>query len=422
MVSVVPKICNCGNKFSEKFKVDKIELTGNYKTKDYIILRELIIKEGDIVTPGEIERDRLRILNTRLFERVQVRKKVVNGKNILEFQLTERLYVLPVPVLKINDKDWNKISYGGSLAHNNFRGRAEKINATIWKGYNPGYILSFFNPWIAGNKKILLRANLFNIKKRTKSILFNKYNEYRTGFYFGFGKRFGLYLWTNLSLGYEKISVSRKFKGGVFSKTGSDNFFNSYFEVIFDNRDLRKYPGKGWNNLFWISRTEYFNGNHNFFKFGFSISKFTRIKKGCIFAFNLFSTISSGKLPSYSREYFGYERRIRGHYYSKLEGDNLWGGILELRFPFGKLKYINWQGAPVFKKYFRNLEFGINGEIFADFGSTWSNSDRIFNVPIYKGFGAGINFRLPYDSFLRFDIAVNEKKNIEFLILEGISF
>jgi len=406
----------------ESFKVDKIELTGNFKTKDYIVHRELILKVGDTVSPEEIERDRLRILNTKLFERVRTVRKEINGENILEFRLTERLYVLPMPVFKINEKDWSKISYGASITHNNFRGRAERIAGIIWRGYDPAYIINFHNPWIAGKKKILLKANCFHIKKRSKSIEYNRFTENRTGIYGGVGKRFGLFLWTNFNLGIENISTSRRLKGGAFSETGSDRFFNGYFEIVYDNRDLRKYPRSGWYNSCWFSKTRYIGGNHDFLKYGFYISTFKALRENVIFAFNLFSTLSSGRLPSYSKEYFGYDRRIRGHYFSKLEGDNLWGNIIELRLPLFSPQYLTWESAPVLGKYFKNLEFGMGCHFFIDSGSIWSRSDNFFEVPLYKGYGAGLHFRLPYDGFIRVDFAVNEKRKLEILIIENLAF
>jgi len=407
----------------EKFRVDRIEITGNYKTKDYIILRELILKPGDFVTPREIERDRLRILNTKLFERVNAEKKIVNGLNVLEFQVTERLYILPFPVFKINEKDWTKISYGMSLTHNNFRGMSEVLSATVWRGYDPGYMFRFFNPWVAGEKKILLRANVFKIRKRSRLLHHEEFDENRTGVYGGTGKRFGLYLWTNLMVGYEQVSASKELvdPGGV-TPEGTGKYLNGYCEIIYDNRDLRKYPSRGWYTMFWFSATNYLTCSHDYSKFGFNVSTFKKIRENIIFGFNVYSTMSSGKLSIYSKEHFGYERRIRGHYFNKYEGENLWGSILELRIPIIEPRYITWKDAPLLKKYFKNLEFGLGIHFFMDSGSIWSHPDTPFDSPVLKGVGAGLDFRLPYDGFLRVDVAVNEEYRPQVIITEGMAF
>jgi outer membrane protein assembly factor BamA len=61
---------------SENYKIKKIEIIGNKRTKKDIILRELSVKENDLMDKNTIlkivEEDRRKLINTNLFNEVDI--------------------------------------------------------------------------------------------------------------------------------------------------------------------------------------------------------------------------------------------------------------------------------------------------------------------------------------------------------------
>ena len=69
--------------------IEKIVLSGNTKTKDYVVFRELNIKEGDIINKTKLSDDIQKIYNLGYFEEVNVLPKPTGkpGRLILELQV-----------------------------------------------------------------------------------------------------------------------------------------------------------------------------------------------------------------------------------------------------------------------------------------------------------------------------------------------
>src|SRR5687768_17622626 len=83
--------------------VNRIFIIGNRITRDQIILRELSLKKGDIVystdIPGILDKDKKKLVNTRLFNKVEIRTMEAGaGKIDILIDLNERWYTFPAPV------------------------------------------------------------------------------------------------------------------------------------------------------------------------------------------------------------------------------------------------------------------------------------------------------------------------------------
>ena len=96
----------------QKMPVDRIDITGNSKTKDYIILRELPFVKGDSLeskqlSPAIIQAKQL-LMNTQLFVDVQIDTLVNDGQWQIRIQVKERWYLLPLPYFKLVDRNFNQ--------------------------------------------------------------------------------------------------------------------------------------------------------------------------------------------------------------------------------------------------------------------------------------------------------------------------
>jgi len=132
------------------FEVGEIDVKGNFKTKDYIIYRELPFQSGDSVNLTELvkafEVSRQQLMNTRLFNEVVISLKNFHGHIVnIQIEVKERWYVFPLPYLRPVDRnlaEWAKqgygvdrVNYGFKFTYYNFTGRNDKLRIWLTTGY-----------------------------------------------------------------------------------------------------------------------------------------------------------------------------------------------------------------------------------------------------------------------------------------------
>lgn len=144
------------------FVIGNIIVTGNKKTKKYILERELSFKPGDtvllsdLVTSFQLAHDRL--FNTRLFNEVVIFLKGFRGYLVdIEIDVKERWYIFPLPYFKPVDRNltaWaqknynlDRVNYGAKFTHHNFTGRNDNLTAWLITGYARQIELYYNQPY-----------------------------------------------------------------------------------------------------------------------------------------------------------------------------------------------------------------------------------------------------------------------------------
>ncbi len=144
------------------FTIGKITISGNRKTRGYIITRELPFVSGDtislqkLVNSFQAARDRL--INTHLFNDVVIYLKGTRGYVAdIGIDVKERWYIFPLPYFKPVDRNlsaWaqrnyalDRVNYGGKFAHHNFTGRNDNLTAWLITGYTRQFELYYNQPY-----------------------------------------------------------------------------------------------------------------------------------------------------------------------------------------------------------------------------------------------------------------------------------
>ncbi|MBS1640953.1 MAG: hypothetical protein JST94_00410 [Bacteroidetes bacterium] len=153
------------NNFSsdKQLVIGGINISGNKKTKPYIILREATFKVGDTLSlqslTEKIQRSKEYIYNTTLFVDDSVYVSSVRHDSVfINIIVKERWYFFPLPYLRPVDRNINqwlaegagldRINYGIKLTHNNFSGQNDKLNIWFITGYNQQVSLRYNLPFI----------------------------------------------------------------------------------------------------------------------------------------------------------------------------------------------------------------------------------------------------------------------------------
>ncbi len=407
----------------EARRIRLILVQGNEKTKQDIILREMKLTQGGLLDYEELERDRLRIQNLGIFNRVEIDIVPTDTGAILVVSVSEMWYIFPYPIVFRNERDWSRISVGAGLLYTNFRGRREVIDFSGWLGFNPAIRLSYSNPWILGKAKLYTRASVFarRVRNRSFTVADSVVNENQLGFKWTVGKRFGHFIYFDLNVGYRRLTLSESGQGTTLSSSGKDNLPHFGFSFKYDSRDLWEYPHKGRFLNLWATKTGTPTGTINYLRYGFDLRKYVPIGATTL-AFRTAANLSRGTIPVYEKVHFGFSTRIRGHFREKRSGDHLLLGSAEFRFPIVPITYHDWAPFQGMGQYGANLRFGVSGGIFIDTGNVWFRGNDFDSGDFNSGWGAGMHVFLPYNGLVRFEYGFDEEWNGQFIVDALVSF
>lgn len=107
--------------------IAQIRFAGNDRTRDRVMLQEMLVHVGDPADPALIERSRQAIMDLELFKSVRADLLPHPDGRTLLITVDEKYYTLPLPVLGRNaDGD---ITYGVELRMDNLRGMNQELKA-----------------------------------------------------------------------------------------------------------------------------------------------------------------------------------------------------------------------------------------------------------------------------------------------------
>ncbi|MCA9731620.1 MAG: BamA/TamA family outer membrane protein [Deferribacteres bacterium] len=430
---------------SQNYYISEITIHGNKKTRPKVILREMRTQVGDSVSTDDLNYDARRVESLGLFSRVEFLLEEKDEGTALLIDVTEQWYLFPWPLFYFNDREykWDKASYGMSLLHTNFRGNAEMLSIAGWLGYNPGAYLLYSIPAIKGNKNYFLSTQFFYYRLRSKSfeLLQEEIDEKQVGGSIALGYRINLENSVQLAAGYSRIKYDPPLMGQTLHPAGRDNLPTLSLTYIRNTRDLAWYPSRGSFLSATYQKIGFWNDAYIDYRQILIESRVYRsIYKDVILAGRASLLLSDGQIPPYGRAYFGYIYRIRGRFSERYEGENRILSSLELRFPILPVRYFQIEESTL-GNYGRNLKFGISGSLFLDLGSLWIQEanvdlyrDRVFAISSgafgiqtrpdkwLHGFGAGLNFHVPYVNIIRFELGFNQDFDTEFIFDAQVAF
>lgn len=401
--------------------VRSIVITGNEKTKDFVILREMSIKVGDTLRDAAMLRDQDRIYSLRLFNRVRVGSSVQSDSATVYVDVNERWYWFPFPIIGFRDRDFAKFYYGAGIAHQNFRGRGEKIFASFALGYDQWLSLHYENPKLTDDDDIFLQFSGRYGKYPNLSLLTGTYDQYYYSTSVSLGKRYGLYQTISGTIGYDILQVSSPGAGRTLSSNGRDAYADVGFQYTYDRRNIREYTTQGSLLSVGILKSGFGGSQVNITTMYGDVRQFVAINDEATVGARTFVTYSAGGIvPVYRHVYYGYAERLRGYFRDIWEGENIAGGNAEVRIAILKSRYLRLPSVPI--PEFSVLRYGLYLGIFADGGKVWYRDDTFPGKNWRSGYGAGLHFLLPYSLVVRTEYAYNDLGRGQFIVDLGASF
>lgn len=436
--------------------IQHINIIGNQRTKERIIFRELDISNGDSIKVGEIETrldlNRRKLVNTNLFITVELKfRRASENKIDIDVKLLEQWYVMGYPVFQIIDRnyaewlergaDFKRTTYGIDFLHNNFRGRAEKLNLRAESGFVQRVDFGYRIPYIDKAQKTGIGFNLSY--STTKNLAFKSLND--TLFFLrnqsdalrkrfsaavNIRKRFGFYDNHVAELRYNSGSIadtiSRLNPDYFLNNRTSQQFFQFTYFYGYDFRDNVAYPLRGRRFEFGVTKLGLLASDDiNQLDLAAGYYWFKPLSKKFFYGLTLKAKISfPEKQPFNNTRGLGYGGDlVRG--YELYVVDGVSHGLVR-----NNLKY-ELLNSKIFLKFlkikqFNTIPIGIYPNVFFDYGYvnnplTSENKSKLANRFLYGG-GAGIDVVTYYNMVIRLTYVVNDRKQTNFVFGIGREF
>ncbi|RMF57510.1 MAG: hypothetical protein D6748_10975 [Calditrichaeota bacterium] len=400
-------------------KIDSVIIVGNEKTKDEVILREIPFTFPDSLTLEDLQVIQNRISNLLLFNRVELKLIPAGERNYLMVEVTEMWYIYPVPIFFLNDKEWDRISYGFQLTHLNFRGMNELLSIGGWLGYNPAFFLTYQNPWVGKKKRYILGVRLFT------KLVANRFFDFDERHLYGnvtLGKRFDLHRSIMTTFSLRRIVLPPEFQQYSVSGNGTDLIPKITLTYKLDYRDLIEYPRSGYYFEWIISRSGFTKNQPRFWRFDLDNRAYFKLTPTLSIGGRNLTRLNKGELPIYDRIFIGYMNRIRGYFDTRMTAKNLMLNSVELRWSILPIRYLSVKSDNFFRHFLHNLKYGISLGAFIDSGIAWDSAPQLNLKNHNTGYGLGIHIHLPFIYLIRIERAWNDQGRGEWIIDSWVTF
>ena len=376
--------------------VERINITGNTRSEDRILRREIPFVEGDLFTLQKMQRARQRLINLGYFDMVNVTTQPGTDKTriIVNVEVTER----PTGIFSIGGGFSSVDSFVGTLdvSQNNFLGRGWVLSLRIRAGANSQQgIISFTEPWLF-DRPLSAGFDVFNIKRQ-----FTEYDYDSLGGTVRLSHPFEEYWrWqTAYRLTSDEISDVRDTNDPLLrDEIGTRVTSAVTLGLTRDSRDAVALPTKGGFTVFTVDFAG-LGGDTRFVKAIASTSYFYPMWYGHVLSGRAEAGYGFGwsddPLPVFERFYLGGPNSIRSFKARRIspvdDAGTRIGGTSEV---LGNVEYI----VP--------LPFNFRLAGFVDVGNVYGFKTKFDITDTREAAGAGVRWQSPFGP-IRVDYGIN---------------
>lgn len=429
--------------------VQLIEIVGNKKTQERIVLRELTFAQGDTLMASELENhqenSKNNLFNTTLFNFTSVELKDSLGVLFAKVTLQERWYLWPEVIVKFQERnfaEWwknkylSRIDLGLHINQYNFRGLNQTLSANGNIGFTERVGFQYNVPYL--NKKMTngfkfaanygtqnevfvgIEKNEMQFLKNDSNPIYSRFNvqfEYfiRKGFY---QTQFFNAEWVQQRASDSLTSYSNEFFGN--RESFLRYAFLSY-RYRFDKRFSQNYPLRGY---FFDFKFDQF-GLGDLDQSGLSVTRlnssyryYKKLFPKQYWAVGAFTNVYlTDNVPFNFQSGLGFENYVRGY-----ESYVLFGNVSFLvknNYKVELLKPRNFT-LPFIKRFkkFSKTYLGVYWNNYIDVGYVNNNNPMGNNLTnkLLVGLGTGLDWITYYDLVIRTEYSANQLGEFRFNI------
>lgn len=398
--------------------VRRINITGNTKTKDEVVRREIRQMENGWLSTDKVSQSRTRLNRLGFFDSVNVETPPVTGTNDLvdvNYNISERPTGQVTAGLGFSDTQGVILNFG--LSQDNFVGTGKRVAINIDNSeVTQRYSLNINNPYYTldgVSRGFTVYSRKIDTRKTTN------FSNYITNS-FGGNINYGIPLtenqFMNFSLGYEDTELVVGTQA-VLSITDFIGENGSKFDTYtvssawqFDNRDRSLFATKG-NKTRISTEVAVPGGDLEYYKFGFETRHFFTVWSNWTIVANLELATGNGygntkSLPPYKNYYVGGSRSVRGYNSGSIGSLATKEGTLSI----GGSSRILSNLELVLPSASENTSSGFRFSVFLDSGYVYTKQDKFELGDMRSSYGVSAIWLAPI-GILRFSLAsaIDEK-------------
>lgn len=370
------------------YHIGRISISGNTKTRDKVIRREIRLDEGDVFNKKLLKRSFQRINNLNFFESVDISPvpRAEEQKIDLNVDVKEKL----TGMLSVGGgySSIDKFMVTAEITQTNLFGKGLFLKLkTDLSSRRSNYSVTLTDPWFM-DKPISASVSVYN--ERTEYL---DYDKKATGGSIGFGKEFSEYVGGKISYNIEQAeitNISEDASSLIRDQEGQKLTSSISPSLWRDTRDNYLDPTTGSRNALYTTVAGLGGDNYFVKTLVDSLWYYPAYLKTVLSLRGRFgyATGYAGKeLPLYERFYVGGINTIRGLGFGEggprnEEGEKIGGNLemianAELIFPIVE-------------------EVKLKGVLFFDYGGAFDKDDEISFRDMRETAGAGIRWMSPF--------------------------
>ena len=375
----------------DKFKINLVNITGNTRTRDKVIRREVLINEDDDYSYTEIKASRERINRRGFFESVEIDEKPAKDKpNYLDLNVKVEEKATGYFSIAGGYSSVETLLLGVNIQENNLFGYGKSLGASASVGgLSKNFFVNYVDPYFLDTS---YQLGLVAFKRLYDYI---DYDKDSWGGRVKFGKSLNYWTFANIAYRYEDITIDDlKLAANEIFQTGNDRISSLNLGILYDTRDNFVDPTRGVTTGFNVEESnKVFGANLYFTKYTANLSKYYEIKRNHTLGYTLegafinFRDVENRYVVG-ERFYLGGPGNLRGYKHARVSPRRYLtnGDFVRIggnKYVYSSLEYL----------YPIAIETGLKGILFVDVGETYDETKNIDYNPIDMRKDAGFGFR-----------------------------
>ncbi|MBI4655058.1 MAG: outer membrane protein assembly factor BamA [Nitrospirae bacterium] len=371
----------------DMFRIGRIEITGNTKTRDKVIRREMRLDEGDIFNKKLLKRSYQRIANLNYFESVDLTPEPHIDEKLIDVNVRVKEKLTGMLSIGGGYSSVDKFMVMGEIQQANLFGKGLYLKFRAdFSSRRKNYTLTLRDPWFM-DKPISASFSIYN-----EVFQYPDYDKDSSGASIGFGKEITEYVGANVIYNFEQVeisNVSATASSLIKEQVGKKTTSSISPSIWKDTRDNYLDPTTGSRHAIYTTFAGL--GGDNYFVKGVVDSSWYlpaiwNTTFGLRGRFGYATGFAGKEIPLYERFYVGGINTVRGLGFG--EGgprnaeDEKIGGNKELIF---NAEYI----FPIEK------DIKLKGVLFLDAGRAFDNTENLSIAELRRTAGFGFRWMSP---------------------------
>jgi outer membrane protein insertion porin family len=406
----------------EKVYIDRISISGNTKSRDKVLRRELKLAEGDLYSSTGLKKSKQGLMNTGFFEEANLSTVKGSADNRLNLNV------------EVKEKSTGTFSVGagyssldgligqGSVSQTNFLGLGLKANVSASIGgksqtYNLGLTDPYFldSRWTVGADVYRTERDYIDFSRRVTG------GDIKAGYPLTDTiNTFWVYKYEikdiyNESSAFQSLVASK----AVLTPEASSTTSSLFISLTRNTTDYRLDPSSGMMNTV-SAEFAGLGGTNKFARYLAETTQFVPVKWGTVFSLRgtlgYIQKVSSKEVPIDERFYLGGISSLRGYGGRTVSPFTPVTNANNSGIKFDNISYTGGNKEAVF-----NAEFvfpllkdaGLKGVAFIDTGNSYGDNQQMFSR-FLTSYGLGIRWFSPIGPLrLEYGIPLNPRTGID---------